>query len=128
MIKLSELNPRKHVTSKEQEQNLIKLCEALNIIRKAWAKPMVITSGLRSWEEHAAIYQKIGLKPPKFSAHLSGEAADVWDRDRELKKFCVENLPLLEKAGLYMEDPTKTLTWVHLQTRPPRSGNRIFLP
>lgn len=33
---------------------------------------------------------------------------------------------LLEKHGLYMEHPKRTLTWLHLQTRATR--NRIFIP
>jgi hypothetical protein len=35
---------------------------------------------------------------------------------------------LLEQYDLYMEDPLYTTTWVHLQTRPTKSGSRVFKP
>ena len=71
------------------------------------------------------------------SYHMSGRAADVEDNDRELAVFCLSDLPLLEHVGLWLEDPTYTkekdehgkwLNWVHFQTRPPKSGKRIFAP
>jgi hypothetical protein len=35
---------------------------------------------------------------------------------------------VLEKYGLYREDPSKTPGWCHLQTRPTVSGKRTFMP
>lgn len=62
------------------------------------------------------------------SAHLHGMAVDISDSDRALSAKLLENQTLLEEAGLYLEDPDHTPTWVHLQTRPTQSGNRVFKP
>jgi hypothetical protein len=35
---------------------------------------------------------------------------------------------VLEACDLYCEDFKYTKTWVHLQSRPTRSGKRIFKP
>ena len=62
------------------------------------------------------------------SKHLSGEAVDIPDPYRDLASWCVDNLEMLEGLQLWMEDPRWTPTWVHLQTVPPRSGRRVFIP
>ena len=62
------------------------------------------------------------------SKHLSGEAADIPDPDRVLATWCVDNLDVLEEIGLWIEDPRYTPTWLHVQTVPPKSGKRVFIP
>lgn len=37
-----------------------------------------IESLYRCWRYHSELYREIGADPPKTSAHLTGEAADVW--------------------------------------------------
>ena len=48
--------------------------------------------------------------------------------DRPLARWCLRNREVLEAAGLWMEDPQWTPSWVHLQSVPPGSGDRIFVP
>lgn len=110
------------------ECHLQSLLYSMNVIRKAYGKTMIVTSGLRTQEEHEAIYKKLGKKAPMGSAHLAGLAVDIWDRDSKLWRWCLDNIPLLEQEGLYLEDKSATPTWVHFQKRAPKSGNRIFLP
>jgi len=43
-------------------------------------------------------------------------------------KWILENVKLLEKACLWVENPEKTIGWVHLQIFPPGSGRRFFDP
>lgn len=63
------------------------------------------------------------------SRHLTGEAVDVRDdKGRALARWCLSHPDQLEQAGLWMEDPRWTPTWVHLQMVPPRSGNLVFIP
>ena len=83
-----------------------------------------------------------GWRPPQVndrtanaaaqSTHLTGEGIDLQDHaDRRLAVWCCRNLHRLTNLGLYLEDPRWTGgrdPWVHLQTRPPRSGKRIFVP
>ena len=68
------------------------------------------------------------------SSHKEGKGVDIFDPfdefDNWIKKYNYphRNNYVLEKWGLYIEHPSKTKSWVHLTTRPPRSGNRIFYP
>lgn len=71
---------------------------------------------------------KNSKKVPYGSAHLTGRAADIADRDGSLAAWCYANIPILEQAGLYLEDPTRTKGWVHMQIVPPQSGSRFFMP
>lgn len=84
-----------------------------------------------------AVQVSSGWRPPsvnvaaggaKKSAHCTGEACDLSDRSGQLKKQLQEKLHLLEKHDLYMEDPQFCPTWVHLQSRKTKSGNRVFKP
>lgn len=63
MISLKELNPKGYATTPEVDKNLEKLLLAINIIRSNWAKPMIVTSGLRSIEHHKAVYKAKGIVP-----------------------------------------------------------------
>lgn len=38
------------------------------------------------------------------------------------------NQHVLVKLGLWMEHPSATPSWLHVQTVPPGSGNRVFYP
>ena len=74
-----------------------------------------------------AVQMKVNPKA-MGSKHISGDAIDLEDKDGKLKEWCVFNQATLEELGLYMEHPSATPTWVHLQQVPPASGNRIFKP
>lgn len=65
----------------------------------------------------------------KNSTHLTGEGIDLRDTaHRDLARWCLLNLDALEEIGLWMEDPQWTPSWVHLQSRPPGSGRRVYVP
>jgi hypothetical protein len=66
----------------------------------------------------------------KTSKHISGCALDLRDTlpERPLARWCLRNRQMLEEIGLWMEDPRWTPSWVHLQSVPPGSGNRVFVP
>lgn len=64
----------------------------------------------------------------KGSRHLHCLAIDLEDRNGALDAWCMANLAVLEELGLWLEHPDATPGWCHLQTCPPRSGNRIFNP
>ena len=80
-----------------------------------------------------------GWRPPAVNAgtknaarrshHMTGKAIDISDNGN-LAKWCASpaGLIALEKIGLWLEHPGSTLTWCHVQTVPPRSGNRVFYP
>ncbi|MBI4206655.1 MAG: hypothetical protein HY527_16665 [Betaproteobacteria bacterium] len=67
------------------------------------------------------------------SHHITGRAVDLPDPDRTLAAWCVNHLDVLAAIGLWLEDPRWTYDdsgehWVHVQTIPPRSGRRVFIP
>jgi hypothetical protein len=118
---------RDYPLTPDLEDNLTKLLEAVNKLRLDYGKPLVVTSGYRPGH-----YNK-SAKGAKKSAHMTCEAVDFRDSDGEFGKWCLNNLHLLEKYGLYMESPTATheppgKRWIHLQIRPTKSGKRVFLP
>lgn len=80
-----------------------------------------VTSGFRPSDVN-----KVLPNSAKRSAHMSGEAIDLADADGDLKKLVTK--AILEKFDLYREDSTATPKWLHAQSRPTKSGRRIFLP
>lgn len=103
-------------------ENMEKLLISLNLIRDLYGKSMKVSSGYRP-----ASINSTTKGASKTSCHLTCEACDFQDTDRKLIQWCLRNLDILEKAGLYLESPINTPTWVHLQTRAPKSGKRVFL-
>jgi hypothetical protein len=81
-----------------------------------------VSSGYRP----PSVNRRVGGAPN--SAHLTCEAVDLRDMGGTLGKFLRARQDLLVTHDLYMEDPSVTTTWVHLQTRPTKSGNRVFKP
>lgn len=105
-----------------EEANLAKLLDKVNVIRARYGKPMYVSSGYRP-----GTYNKAAGGAPN-SSHKTCEAVDFRDKDRELTKWLLQNSKILEELDLYMEHPLHTPSWVHLQTRPTKSGSRIFKP
>lgn len=95
----------------------------------------VVASGYRPPEINAGI---AGAAPN--SLHMTCEAVDLVDmpclidgrmKARPFARWCLSRLDVLADLNLWMEDPRATRgarPWVHVQTRPPRSGRRVFIP
>lgn len=118
-------------------KDLKTLLDRINKVRQAYGKPMNVTSGYRSYHDHERIYKEKAAKRgipfyssqvPKASKHLYCQALDIADPNKELQKWCLDNVALLESIGLWMEDFSATSNWVHFQILPPASGKRFFLP
>jgi uncharacterized protein YcbK (DUF882 family) len=99
----------------EQEANLIKLLDAIQVIRLAYNKPLFVSSGYR----HPAINASVG--GAKRSLHMSCLAVDFRDSDGKLDEWLSsdEVQDLLEKLGMWQEAPGHTPGWAHLDL-----GNR----
>lgn len=113
----------------EYEDNLLELLIKGNKIRDAFGRPMIVTSGFRTKEDHLRIYEKqikAGKHVPMGSKHLYCQAVDISDPNKILQKWCLENEKLLAEVGVWMEHFSHTSTWVHFQIVPPASGNRFF--
>ena len=62
------------------------------------------------------------------SRHITGQALDLADPDGALDDYLFQRQELLVECCLWMEHPLATKNWCHLQSAPPRSGNRVFIP
>ncbi len=121
----------------ETQKNLNNLLIKLNKISELYKKPMVVTSGLRTMEDHLRIYREKAIKEGKLfdpknvpmgSKHLTGGAADISDPNKELQKWCIINQIKLKELELYCEDFTYTPNWIHFQILPSKSGKLFFIP
>lgn len=113
---------REDELSPELQENLKILVEKINKIRNAYGKPMIVTSGLRTMEDHLRIYKNKGItdtsKIPMKSKHLYCQAVDISDPNQELQGWCKNNVALLEEVGLWLESFDATHNWVHFQIVP----------
>ena len=79
-----------------------------------------------------------GWRPAKYNAtvpnaavkskHITGQAIDLGDPDGALDEFLFANQQYLVENSLWLENPASSKGWCHLQSVPPRSGNRCFFP
>jgi hypothetical protein len=104
------------------EGNFNKLLSSINKFRNIYGKGMVVTSGYRTPEHN----KKIG--GASRSNHCKILAVDIFDPNKNLAEYCLNNLNVLEECGLWIEDPKYTKNWVHFQVVPPRSKKRVFRP
>lgn len=110
----------KYPITKEQEDNAKELLRRVGLLFQEIGVNPDLTSGYRP----AGINAKIG--GAKRSAHMTCEAGDWENIDNKVSDLI--SISLLKKYDLYMEDPRYTKGWLHLQSRPTKSGNRIFIP
>lgn len=105
----------------ELESNMSRLLSTVNSLLEEFGEYRKVNSGYRRPIDNRAAGG--GSK----SAHLTCQAVDLEDKNGKLQAFCTQEI--LEKYDLYMEeDPKGIRNWVHLQTRPTRWGNRVFIP
>lgn len=114
--KLEDLTP-------EQLGNANTIVPKANELLEKFGEFRKCNSGFRS----AADQMRINPKAP-HSAHTQACAIDLEDADGKLKAWLKANLNVLDELNLYMEAPSSTPTWVHIQAIPPKSGHRIFIP
>ncbi len=60
------------------------------------------------------------------SSHKEGRGIDIYDPQNKLDRYLGDEV--LEKHGLYRENPDDTPGWCHLSDRAPPSGRRTFKP
>lgn len=108
--------------SDELKANAIEQLRRVNLFRTEYGIPMIVDSGYRTPEHNAAI------GGAKDSSHCTCQAIDFRDTDNKLKEFIAKDPTILDRCDLYMEDPSTTTDWIHLQSRVIPSGKRIFMP
>lgn len=85
----------------------------------------IVSSGWRPPEVNAAVPGAAAK-----SKHMTGQAIDLYDPDGDLDDWCMSDggQKVLADLGLWLEHPSATKGWCHVQTVPPRSGRRVFYP
>jgi len=111
-----ELTRELRANARETVKRVNRLLRRAGLVRK-------VSSGWRPAAVNAAV-----PGAAKGSKHLSCLAIDLEDRDGRLDAWCLAHLEVLEELQLWLEHPDATPGWCHLQTLPPRSGNRVFYP
>jgi hypothetical protein len=79
-----------------------------------------------------------GWRPPQIngqvknaairSKHMTGQACDLYDPEGVIDDWLMDNLPADRSLGLFMEHPSATKGWSHVQIVPPASGKVCFYP
>lgn len=109
----------------ELEANLARLLEAVNKFRTAYGKPLFVSSGYRPGAFNSA------AGGAKASNHMICLAVDFKDTDGAVDAFAEEcdKKGLLKQWGLWLERPSNTPGWCHLdcKNRGSRPSN-IFVP
>ena len=111
-----ELTRELRANARETVRRVNRLLKRAGLFRR-------VTSGWRPAAINAAV-----PGAARGSRHLVCLAVDLEDRDGALDAWCLAHLDVLEEIGLWLEHPDATPDWCHLQTQPPRSGNRVFMP
>ena len=104
----------------EVKKNLMALCDICNEWGKLYPMPIAVKRGYRD----ESLNKKVGGS--LTSPHLLGLAADFVDKDGSLALWFMNNTHVLRELNLFMENPQKTLGWVHLQTR--KCSQTVFNP
>lgn len=122
-MEIDDINNHKLIATDFQISNMEKLATAMTQLEDAFGSSFLVTSGLRNKELQERINPSV-----KNSAHLSGEAVDISSPDRVIWCWMMDNIPLLEESGVYLEDRSRTPRWIHCQIRVPNSKSRVFIP
>lgn len=104
----------------EIEANSLKLLDILNkFLKDLNINDVKITSGFRPSEVNGKL-----TNAAKKSYHMIGMACDIKDNNsQDLAKLISSKPELLKSYGLWLEDPSATHYWVHLDI-----GNRQDRP
>lgn len=85
-------------------------------------------------------YVSSGWRPPSVNAatpnaaakskHMTGQAIDIYDPEGDFDNWLMsqDGQRKLVELGLWIEHPSATKGWSHLQSVPPNSKNRVFYP
>ena len=93
------------------------------LLQRAGTATRIVNSGWRPRAVNATV-----PNASVRSRHITCQAIDLCDEGDGLDAWCMANLPVLAVLGLWLEHPSATPGWCHVQTVPPRSNRRVFYP
>jgi len=104
----------------QQARNMANLLARVNFLLATLKIQTTVSSGYRP----SAINKTIG--GAKLSTHTVCAGIDLYDHDGSIAKLLKSKQDILEFVGLWMEEPSFTKGWLHLDTK--QRKNRIFNP
>lgn len=117
---------RAAITTVDLANKLLAIAQAdgVPLVRKADTRSLVASG----WRPPAINAATLGAAPS--SKHMTGQAIDIYDPDGDLDEWLMTapGQRVLVDLGLWLEHPSATKGWSHVQTIPPRSLNRTFYP
>lgn len=107
------------------ERNAFRMIALANALLARFGEGRKVNSG---WRPPAVNAGTPGAA--RRSLHMTGQAIDLDDDDGMLDAWCLSDFgqAQLVDIGLWLEHPSSTKGWCHVQMVPPRSGNRVFYP
>lgn len=120
-----ELTPEIQANAVETLRRANLLLDLFYVANPKAAKNRGCNSGWRPAEINACV-----PNAAKKSKHMLGMAIDIGDDDGQLDAWLMTQAGqnALEQVGLWMEHPSATPRWTHVQIAPPGSGRRVFMP
>lgn len=115
------------VPSKEVRDNALDLLARVNALLSKIDLPCAKTAKVNSGWRPVWFNATVPNASPT-SKHITGQAIDLADPDGDLDEFLLFHQNRLADHGLYLEHPSSTRRWTHLQSVPPRSGAVVFYP
>lgn len=103
--------------------NAIEMVRRANMLLDAFGQSRKVNSGWRP--------PQVNAKTPgaaSFSRHMTCQAIDIADDAGDLDAWLTADTGRLEELQLWMEHPSATPGWCHVQVVPPKSGNLVFYP
>ena len=120
------MNPHGFPIHSDQLANLADTANKCNEFLDAYPYDVPMNSGFRNF----ALQMQVNPLAP-MSNHLTGKALDggeLLDNPNRLMEYILSNLDRAQALGLFFENFNWVPTWCHIQTVPPKSGHRIFIP
>ena len=116
---------------KANAERLLGLCEKLELMALADGVEFPINpttgSGVSGSTYGGFRPQSCPIGAPS-SSHKEGLAVDRYDPSGQIDEWCMAHQDDLKECGIYIEHPKYTVGWSHWTIRPPKSGNRVFIP
>ena len=118
----------KYPWDKKLEQNAEDLKNKLNQLYKQLPVNLKSSFHITSAYRPGVYNERVG--GAENSLHTTCEAVDLANINNVLGTWVLENLDVMDHIGLWVEHPEATMKTrhLHLQTRPPGSGRRVFWP
>lgn len=124
MLLSTSLQAKAHIT--------VELVNKLLILAKGAGVPLVenpVTGSIVNSGWRPASINALVPNAALNSLHITCEACDLHDPEGLLDEWCYTvSETILKDLGLWLEHPASTRRWCHVQTKPPKSGRRVFYP